>query len=276
MKSETLELQKQIMALQSRVEELEVRDPSIPNAVANNLLYTGWMNFPGITGIWGGHYNRAANTMPNMLPPSLPLTNSNASRSVSSSPPLPVWHFTPNDFLTLGTTAALEFQGGEAGSAEDGFTIGGWFFHDNAGSWGSGNIGLITKWGASGQYSYLLEITSSKYARLSVSSTGANVNYVEIPTALDYSKWYFICGSWRQNSGNVEIFVNGSSDTDTGFSSIFNSTTPFRVGQYNSGAYYDGRMAGVFAGGLYTFERQINNYYRATKNLFGAALGTPP
>ena len=275
MKSREVELQKQMNYLRRRIEKLEARAPAISRAVASALLYTGWMSFPGITAIWGAHYNRASNTVPNMLPPALPLSNIGVGRASSPSPPISFWGFTPNDYLFINHTAALAFQGGEAGAAEDGFAIGGWFLHDNAGNWGTGRIGLVNKWGASGDYSYAIEITSSKYVRFSISSNGTAVNYVEIPTALEHSKWYFICGSWRQSSGNVDIFVNGTYDLDTGYSSIFNSTAAFRVGRMDTD-FFDGKIAGVFASGLYVWEAIINDYYRATKNIFGSLLGDPP
>ena len=259
-------------------------DTQIKNVqFAYNSLHTSWMNFPGIVALWNTHYSKAAtNSHPNMLPTALTLTGSGGvTRNQTDG--VPTWAFASSSsrYLYIVDNTALDFSGIESHvSANDqGMAVGGWFKFTGSGNWGVDYQGLISKFISPANGAYLLALTSAKKVRFYVSDDGSALSNAEAPTVLDPDVWYFIVGTFRTSSGDVEIYVNGNQyTTSTGYASIYNSSQELAIGRYGSSYYFDGRASGVFACGMHISKTVLDYYYNQTKWIFEnqSVLGDPP
>ena len=250
-----------------------------------NLFHTAWLNFPGIVGLWNTNYTRSqTNFHPNLLPTTLLLTGGgNITRNRQNY--VPTWAFvsSASRLLAIADNAHLSFTGTESNvsNADRGMAVGGWVYPSNAGNWGVSHMGLISKWGATGNTSYLLYIGSSKKAFFLISSNGTSYESVYTDAVLEPNKWYFIVGRFRTINGYVELYINGKYYFyDTAFNSIFDGTSNFTVGVYGNPyiGYFDGRISGVFACGMHVGTNVLDEYYNLTKVIFEdqGVLGDPP
>lgn len=251
--------------------------------VAYNLLHTSWMNFPGIVALWNTHYSRAAtNSYPNMLPTALTLTGSGGvTRNQTDG--VPTWLFISSSsrYLYIADNSAFDFSGTESNvSVNDrGMAVGGWFKFNDAGNWGVDYQGLISKFISPSDGAYMLALTSAKKVRFYVSDDGSDLERAEAPTVLDPNVWYFIVGTFKTSSGDVEIYVNGNQYTvSTGYTSIYNSSQELAIGRYGSSFYFDGTASGIFASGMHISKTVLDYYYNQTKIIFEnqGVLGDPP
>lgn len=249
------------------------------------IFHTAWLNFPGIAALWNTYYHRASvDRSISILPSFIDLTHfGGVTRNRYYG--VPTWAFasSASRYLRNGDIIALKFSGTEGYIATNdrGMAIGGWFYIPGTGNWGVSSMGLIGKWGGSGNFGYLLQIGNDKKARVFISSSGAAYDYVTTPTELDPLKWYFIVGKFRTTNGRIEVFVNGNEYyTESGYSSIYPSTNPFLIGAYSDPItdYFDGRVSGAFACGMHVSFDTLNAYYEQTKGIFEdqEVLGDPP
>lgn len=166
-------------------------------------------------------------------------------------------HLTDNNTVTqaagkIGNSAQFVTANSETLSVADNtalsmgdidFTIAAWVYLDNKSV--SRDIG--GKWGASGQFEYLLEYDqSSDRFRWIVSNDGTAAVVVSATTfgSPSISTWYFIV-AYHDSAGNViGIKVNdGAADTTAHTTGVFNGTSAFVLGGRSSGsAYHSGRL----------------------------------
>lgn len=116
------------------------------------------------------------------------------------------------------------------------------------------NYPFVSKFGASGQYSYsfrLQDNASVESIRLFISSSGlsgGDLDTYVIDHTLLSGVWWHLAVVWDASESSAEFFVNGVSiGTDTGSqTSIFNSTSAFTIGkQAGASEYFDGAVEEV-------------------------------
>ena len=257
---------------------------------AHNIFHTAWLNFPGIVGIWNTHYTRShVNTHPNLVPvaspaPSLGLTGSGGiTRNRYHGVPTLAFASGVSRYLYRTDVTTLSFTGDEGNVSvlDRGMAVGGWFYFNDTGSWGVDSQGLITKWGAIGNKSYLLYLDAAKRLRFYGSDNGTAYQNAAASVDIVPQKWYFIVGKFRTSLGQLEIYINGNEYTTvTGYTTIYDGTASFLVGAYASpiSGFFDGRASGVFACGMYAPISILDAYYNQTSIIFEeqGVLGDPP
>lgn len=141
------------------------------------------------------------------------------------------------DYLSRADEAGLDILGSEAYVGTPGLTLGGWFRPEDV----TVDMGLITKWGAVGNYSYFLQSAGTAAgdpARFWMSNDGTNTSNVSSTSSIAVNEWQFIAG--RFNDGDVgaelAVWLNDEIDTAaTGRNAIFNGNGPLNIGSENNG-----------------------------------------
>lgn len=116
----------------------------------------------------------------------------------------------------------------------------------------SGGIYTIaSKSGASGQRGYIFFVwndSGTYYLTLQVSDNGANNENLRVAYTPNTATWQPVAVTFDASASQAEFFANRSSiGTDTGtITSVFNNTSPFRVGAIATNAlYFDGLIKDV-------------------------------
>lgn len=256
----------------------------IPSAF--NMWHTAWLNFPGVVAVWNTSYNKAYATYTPNIYATIPLNlymNGGLTRNRYDS--VPTWAFASSlsRYLSMADTNTLSFTGQEARVTvnDRGFSVGCWLLAGGAGNWGVSSMGIISKWAALGNLSYLLQIDASKRLRFFGSSNGTAYQNVQASVDLVDNKWYFCVGKFRTQTGNLELYVNGNEYyTTTGYTAIYDGLSDFIIGAYSSPVvgHFDGRMSGVFASGMHVGKTVLDAYYNHAKVIFEeqGVLGDPP
>lgn len=170
-----------------------------------------------------------------------------------------------SEYLERTDEADLDISGTEAFIANNGLTMGGWFYHDTIGA----SQGELTKWGNSGNLSYLLFVTGGGAVSFQMSDDGTNVSAVN-SAAITANVWRFHVGRFTPSS-EVAVFVNNIKVTAaTARASIFNSSANFRIGSTNAGAgrFLDGRAAFCFLCASALPDFMVSNLFHQTKAMF--------
>jgi len=149
-----------------------------------------------------------------------------------------------SEFLSIADNASLS-------TGDIDFSIWGWFYLDSKAS----SMGLAAKWNITGdQRAYLLQyVSSSDRFRFVVSSdgTGGTVTAEAADNLGSPSTgtWYFIIGWHDAGSNTLNIQVNnGTVDSASYSSGVFDSTAGFAIGSNHGGASvapFDGRGVSV-------------------------------
>jgi hypothetical protein len=126
------------------------------------------------------------------------------------------------------------------------FTLAGWFYLTTK----AASMDLVTKWGASGNFEYILtyDVTADRFAFF-VSANGTTTAFVLADTfgSPSAGTWYFVV-CYHDASGNlIGISVNnGAFNTTAHTTGVFNSTAPFQLGGRSvSPQYLNGRADAV-------------------------------
>jgi lysophospholipase L1-like esterase len=117
------------------------------------------------------------------------------------------------------------------------FTVGAWVKKTAA-----GDMFILGKWNHAGgnQKEYSLFITSSRFPRFSVSSTGANDINVINTTAMDLDVWFYILGWFDVTLGKAYVQVNDGVPVAADVASVFNGTSQLNIGQTAGFFYFTG------------------------------------
>jgi hypothetical protein len=143
-----------------------------------------------------------------------------------------------SDKLSITDNASLSFTSS--------FTVACWVYFDGVPT-GSVFPGLISKWGAaSTQKSYLLDFdgTAGQFA-FGVSSDGSNQTFVNATTfgTPSTATWYFVVAYFDDTANTIGISVNnGTVDTTTFTSNVFDSTSDFELGVLAATFFFSGRL----------------------------------
>lgn len=131
------------------------------------------------------------------------------------------------------------------------FSIAAWFYLDSLPTDGNA-YRLVTKYTATGNNrDYLTDILNSGgnvRARFAVTGDGVNATVVTANTFgnLSINTWYYMT-AWHDATGNtINIAINGTSDSTSHTTGVFDGTGTFRIGLDGEGSFpMNGRIANV-------------------------------
>lgn len=149
-------------------------------------------------------------------------------------------------------------------AAQRGLTLGGWFYFDVLGTTAT----LLSKWGAGGQQSYLLQRQAANTARFAVHSGAVFASSGVIPVVT--STWYFMVGRFIPST-EVNIFVNdNASPVVAGIpAALADSTIGFSVGaRAVPSDYLDGRASLCFLCAAALSDSIISALFHQTRKLY--------
>lgn len=152
------------------------------------------------------------------------------------------------------------------------FSLSCWLFSTNI-----NNSDVITKWGGSGNYEYILYV-STKQATFSITSSGQAATIVTVTASnfgnLSSNTWYNV-DAWHDSvADNIGIAVNGVTNLVATPLGVFSGTSVFEIGlnPTSSGTAFWGRIdeAGVWNRVLTSAERtRIYNIGLGTHSPWG-------
>jgi len=149
-------------------------------------------------------------------------------------------------------------------STSRGLTIGCIFWADTTGA----SQGLIGKWGAAGQRSYLLNIAAAGTVTMNISGDGT-VGYNAASTAISTGAFHLAIGRFSPST-YVRLFLDGTEYENTTSipASIFNSTAEFAIGRQAGANYLDGRASFGFLSTALWADNTVIDFYNLMKGLF--------
>jgi hypothetical protein len=176
------------------------------------------------------------------------------------------------DYLNRLDEAGLDILGTETIYAANtrGLTLGGWCWFD-APSIGAAT-GLIGKYGAAGNRSYLLHKSATNFPTFTVSVDGTAIVSVVASAAVVAAGWYHIVGRFDPST-ELAIFVNGVKTTNVVAvpASIFNGNTALVLGGYSVLVtnLLDGRLGIQFLSANYLIDSIPLALYHHSRAMFG-------
>jgi hypothetical protein len=143
----------------------------------------------------------------------------------------------------------------------------GWFYF-NSDSMGV-NTGLMGKWGAGTNRSYLINKTTGDLIQATITDDGTAVAQVQ-SAAITVNTWYCITMAFVAST-RLTLFVNGveTENTTSIPATIFDSTADFEIGRHAAGNYFGGRAALCQLGGGLLSDAVAKNAFYQTRWSFG-------
>lgn len=169
-----------------------------------------------------------------------------------------------SQYLSRADEAGLDITGG--------LTMGCWVYVDDL---PGSEAGVIGKYGAAGQRSYVIRLSSTGTFIFGVTNNGtAETSVTSAVRAVD--NWYFVCARYRP-SAELALWVNSVKVTNTTSipASLHSGTAAFEIGAYNGAAnYLDGRVALAWLCGDALYQSGyddviIETLYHLTRPMFG-------
>jgi hypothetical protein len=254
--SET-DLQREINDLRARLDYLQAPDP---NPTLSELPAT-FLALPALRAFWPLNVWNNAGQFQDMSGNGKVLAGANMQVGIYNN-------LVP--YASFNGTSANIVRASEADLQITGaLTIGGWFYWNTFP--GAGQRGLMGKYDAGTQRSYLLFQDSTPQIDFIVSNTGAvdagQVNNPNTPTA---AAWYFVAGRYTPST-ETAIFLNNNKNTNTTSipASLFSGTAAFQVGSYNSANWMDGRAAACFLCAAALPDTLLSYVFQRTRGIFG-------
>lgn len=232
--------------------------------------------FPGVVGIWpGGVFGGGSASQSKLVDVSgngLHLTRNGTTLARSTGLASYIEYDGSSGFYEHADASIFDIVGTETyiGASLRGLTIGCWVYFSALGT----NEAVMSKMGASGNFSYILHKLSSNDAiNFRISSDGSTLVSVTSDT-LSAPRWYFICGRYDP-SAELKIWLNGDavSNTTSIPATIFSGNGPFAIGTYNSGVHlFDGYVSLAFLCAAAVPDIFIDTYFQMTTPLFGVSV----
>lgn len=233
-----------------------------------------FLAFPGLVGFWPMSSIDAANNgdVFDISGNGRTLTNNNTVVA-SSDGLIPYCQFTAanTEYLERADEAGLDIIGNEAYIADNGLTLGGWFYIDS--DTGS-NQGLIHKRLASTpNISYFLSFTTAEKVTFGVNS-GAVGNTLTSDTVLPLEQWFYVVGRYIPST-SIAVYVLASTEekkvlTSSIVATLANSTAALRIGaRGDNTSYMDGRASFCFLCASALSDTTIYNSFYQSRILFG-------
>lgn len=154
-------------------------------------------------------------------------------------------------------------------SSINGLTLGGWVYHNDL----TGYQGFIAKFGAAGAQSYTLQKVGTTHEyRFIMSDNGTSQSFVDTDP-VEAGQWYFVVGRFRPSVA-VDVFLNTVMySTATAKTSVYNSTTEFKIGASGSAAspslYLKGAVSMCFLCAAALPDTLIDDLYQISRDMFG-------
>jgi len=171
------------------------------------------------------------------------------------------------DYLTRTDEADLDITGTETyvDSAVRGLTWGLWCYPEETGT----AEYIFSKFGAVGNYSYLLWIRTTDDFRANISDDGTNMD-IATSAVVSMDAWYFVVGRFDP-SNFVELYVNGTwYQGATARASVFNSNADLVIGAGSGGVSpFNGLATLAFLCAADLSDAIIDNLFQQTRGLFG-------
>lgn len=177
------------------------------------------------------------------------------------------------DYLTRADEAGLDILGTETyvAAGHRGLTLGGWFRPEDD----TNAQGLLSKWGAVGNYSYILWLNGAAAddpITFGISDDGTNTSAAVSTTATTMNEWQFVAGRFNDADTGAElaVWLNDNMDTAaTARNAIFNGNGPFNISGNNNGtSLYTGRASLCFLCAAALADATVWGIYQRTRALF--------
>lgn len=185
----------------------------------------------------------------------------------------PYWAYDGvGDYHSHADDAHFDITGTETvvAPAVRGLTCGAWTYFPNAAT-ASGDA-IISKYLTTGnQRSYLLFRTSTNILRAYVTTDGSTLIIANQTATFSTNTWYFTAMRFTP-SAELKSWMNDTTTTNVAGvpASIFNGTSLFEVGSFNSGAIlHAGYKAFPFVCACALSDAQITRLYNRSRGLFG-------
>lgn len=262
-----------LLSLQTKIDSLtaSIRDLESQSAPVAARLIDPFLSLPGLVGFW------PMSSVQRSTGNAYDLSGQGRTLTYNGNPTYNIFNgFAPyidldgtGDFLSRADETDLDILGTETiyASAVRGLTLGGWGWFDNA----AGSIEtLMGKFGAAGNYSYLLQRNGAGNLDWNVSSNGTALTSVT-GSALAASGWYFFAARYTP-SMSVSVFQNMVEAVNSTSipSALFNSTADFRIGLRSDGNFpMDGRAALCFLCANAVSNAKLTEVFNATRRYFG-------
>lgn len=179
------------------------------------------------------------------------------------------------DFLSRADEAGLDILGTETyvAAGHRGLTLGGWFRPESATVADS----LISKWGAAGQRSYILQLrgdVAGDPIEFIMSDDGTNVSNVQSSNGFTTNTWYFMAARFNPSppvaNEELTVWLNSTRTVAaTARAAIFNSNAALYIGSdVGVGNLYTGRASLCFLCAAALADATVWAIYQHTKALF--------
>jgi len=176
------------------------------------------------------------------------------------------------DYLSRADEAGLDILGTETYVDVPGLTLGGWFRPENI----TNGMGLISKWGASGQYSYILTAAgnvANDPVQFTISDDGTNFDTATSANGYSANTWQFMAGRFNDAATGAELAVwlnDDQTTNNTARNAIFNGNADFNISGSNSGSnLLTGRASLCFLCACALHDSVVWALYQHTRSLFG-------
>jgi len=261
-----VEIISRVSSLQRRLAGLERRD-------AAHVVCDHFMRLPGLRGFWPMSAFDSTGAAQDQSGHGHHLTyNGNPTYSYAGLAPY-IDLDGVGDYLSRADEADLDILGTETYVAAGvrGLTVGGWFYVDDD----TAAQGLISKYGAAGQRSWLLYVdgvAAGDPVRFIISDNGTNTDTTTSTNGIVASTWHFCVGRYCDALVGAELQVwidNTATSAATARNSIFNSNAGFNIGAWNGGSVLNGRASLCFLCAAALSDTIIQSLYQATRALFG-------
>lgn len=256
------------------LEQAQERNLALEYSRTIGEVYAEYLSLPGLVGFW------PMSSVQRSTGNAYDLSGQGRTLSYNGNPTYNIYNSLipyidmdgTGDFLSRADETDLDILGSETiyAAAVRGLTIGGWFWSDEAPA--ATIIQLIGKYNDNGvnQRSYIL-YNSGASLNFTISSDGTAITNIASSISYTTGVWRFLVGRYTPSS-ELAVFANGIRDVNVGVipASIFNSTSVFDIGRYQTGPQYlDGRAALCFLCANTLSDLRLQRLFNVTRPYFG-------
>ena len=160
-------------------------------------------------------------------------------------------------------------------------------FFVNLNSYPSTNIVFVSKDDGSPNREYAIGMFSgNRYVRFFIKNQGGNNQQsVDSTTTIALGSWYHVLATYDGRGGSnaadgMNLYINSINETTSpvkqSYTAMSNTTAPFRIGQYNSSAYVDGKIDAVAIYNYALSSSQVTTLYGSSSTGIGNPMSLSP
>ncbi len=268
------ELVRKIVALERRVDNQVLPERTTAEIKAWAAAFPIFMSLTGLRGFWPfSATNVGGDAMDQSIHGNYLTAAGDVYHAYDGLAPY-VYYDGTGDYHYRADNAGLSITGTETyiKAGQRGLTTGGWFYPEDVAT----AQALISKWGASGNYSYILSFDGTVAGdppEFTITDDGTNIDTVRSTVGLTASQWCFIAGRYNDADSGEELAIwkDSTKTTDTtARASIKDGNGPFNIASASSGSsLYTGRVSMAFICAAALSDDTIEKIYKRTKALFG-------